>query len=82
MVYNITKNSEEAIFSAVEFKNAWNLYFFGLNEENKNFAINLYHEIASCTNISENIREELAIIVKNKLSKENEIFRYYHQIFE
>ena len=44
--------------------------------------MNLYHEIASCTNISENIREELAIIVKNKLSKENEIFRYYHQIFE
>ena len=82
MVYNITKNTEEAVFSAVEFKNAWSLYFFGLNEENKKMALSVYSKIVSCTNISANVREELSIKVKNTLIKENEIFRYYHQIFE
>lgn len=82
IVYNITKNTEEAVFSAVEFKNAWSLYFFGLNEENKKLALSVYNNIVACTNISANLREELSIIVKNTLSKENEIFRYYHQIFE
>ena len=82
IVYNITKNTEEALFSAVEFKKAWKLYFFGLSEENKKFALSIYYKIANCTNISANIREQLSIIVKNTLSKENEIFKYYRQIFE
>lgn len=77
-VFNITKNTEDSIFAVVEFKNAWQKYSYGLNEENKNFALNLYNDIINCKTISANIKEELAIIVKKTLIREKELFRYYH----
>ena len=78
-VFNITKNTEDSIFAVVEFKNAWQKYCYGLNEENKNFALSLYNDIIGCKTISANIKEELAIIVKNTLIREKELFRYYHK---
>ena len=81
-IFNLTKDTEDAKFAAIEFKNAWQKYFFGLNEENKNFAMSMYNDILNNTYISSNIKEELKIIVKGTLNKEKEIFRYYHNIFE
>ena len=82
-VFNLTNSSEEdAKLSVFAFQDAWKLYFFGLNEENKSFSMKIYNDIIQCTNIAPSLREKLSIIVKNTLKKENEIFRYYSNIFE
>ena len=65
-VFNLTKNTEEEILSFTAFKDAWKFNFYGLNEDNKKFAMNIYNDIMNCTNIPLNIKEELSILVKNK----------------
>lgn len=81
-IFNITKNSPDIKFAVFEFKNAWKLYFFGLNEDNKKFAMSIFGDIVNCTNISSKSREELMSIVKNTLKNEKEMFKYYKNIFE
>ena len=65
-IFNLTKNTEEEIFIFTAFKNAWKFYFYGLNEDNKKFAMSIYNDIMNCTNIPLKIKEELSILVKNK----------------
>ena len=65
-VFNLTKNTEEEILSSVAFKNARKFNFYGLNEDNTKFAMNIYNDIMNCTNIPLKIKEELSSLVKNK----------------
>ena len=81
-ILNITKNSDDEKFALIELKNTWKLYFYGLNEENKKLAMNLYFDVVNCTHILSESKEELAQIVKETLKKENELFRYYHKILD
>ena len=81
-ILNIVKNSEDEKFALIELKNTWKLYFYGLNEENKKLAMNLYFDVVNCTHILSESKEELAQIVNEILKKENELFRYYHKILD
>ena len=80
-VLNLTRNTKDEKYVVVEFKNAWKWYSSSLNKDNKKLSMDLFREIMNSTIIQPDKKEELAQDVKSTLTRENEIFSYYHNYF-
>ena len=68
-IYNITKNTENSVYAAYEFKRIWNFYSIkGLSDENRILAKNIFNKIINDKYIPEERKKNLIDITSNKLS--------------
>ncbi len=68
-IYNITKNTENSVYAAYEFKRIWNIFSKkGLSDENRILAKNIFNKIINDKYIPEERKKNLIDITSNKLS--------------